>query len=117
MHLPIVGRRKHRQAVAWLTMGAALAVAGCGGDGKVARSPVHGSVNVDGKPAFGVMVMFCPVDASPEVQKLRPTGFTDAEGKFQLISISANDGAPPGHYKVIMQWPSGPKNAMGGLAG
>jgi len=118
MHPATVCRRKQRRVTTGLAMAAALGLAGCaGGDGKPARAPVHGSVNVDGKPAAGVMVIFCPTDGPPEIQKLRPTGFTDAEGKFQLISVNPNDGAPPAHYKVLVQWPSGPKNAMGGLAG
>jgi hypothetical protein len=117
MHLEKSLRRVDSRVWVSAALATALMIAGCGGDGKVARSPVHGSVNVDGKPTSGVMVIFCPTDGPPEVQKLRPTGFTDAEGKFQLISIDPTDGAPPGHYKVLIQWPGGPKNAMGGLAG
>jgi hypothetical protein len=94
-----------------------LLMAGCGGDGKVARSPVHGSVNIDGKPAAGVMLIFCPTDGSPAVQKLRPYGVTDAEGKFQLISINPNDGAPAAHYKVLIQWPSGASSPETGVRG
>jgi hypothetical protein len=103
----------------WLAMAAALAVAGCGGDGKIARYPVHGTVTIDGKPTAGVMLIFCPTDGSPEVQKLRPSGFTEADGTFQLISITPNDGAPAAHYKVLIQWPSGSStpNAAGRVGG
>jgi len=57
------------------------------------------------------------VSRRPKTIDVFYSGFTDAEGKFQLISINPNDGAPPAHYKVLIQWPGGPKNAMGGLAG
>lgn len=81
-----------------------LLLGGCG-DGKVKRYPVHGSVNIDGRPAEGVMVIFCPINGSEEVQKLRPAGLTGPDGKFELISITRADGAPVGDYKVLMQWP------------
>jgi hypothetical protein len=87
-----------------------LSMSGCGGDGKVARYPVNGSVNIDGKPTAGVNVIFCPTDGPPEIQRLRPSGFTGADGKFQLITITPNDGAPAAHYKVLIQWPSKPGN-------
>ncbi len=82
---------------------ALLGLVGCG-DGKISRYPINGSVNVDGKPAAGVMVIFCPVGGSPELQKMRPFGITDADGKFQLTLIEKADGAPAGQYKVLMQW-------------
>ena len=80
-----------------------VACAGCG-DGKLARYPVHGIVNIDGKPAEGVMVIFCPVGGSDEVQKVRPTGVTGKDGKFELTTLTNNDGAPAGDYKIIAQW-------------
>ncbi len=80
-----------------------VAMAGCG-DGKIARYPVHGSVNVDGQPAEGVMLIFCPVAGSEELQKTRPTGATGPDGKFELTTLGDNDGAPAGEYKVIAQW-------------
>ncbi len=84
-----------------------VALAGCG-DGKIARYKVSGTVNVDGKPAEGALVVFCPVDAGPELKDLRPAGKTDAQGAFQLITIDPRDGAPAGKYKVIVKWPAPP---------
>ncbi|MFL6543755.1 MAG: hypothetical protein ACJ8LM_01050 [Candidatus Udaeobacter sp.] len=88
-----------------------VAASGCGEKGF--GSQVNGSVNVDGKPAAGVMVMFCPVGGSEEVQKLRPQAFTGPEGKFQLMSRRRGDGAPPGEYKVLLQWPAIEKGVVG----
>src|SRR5689334_14607332 len=79
-------------------------ISGCS-DGKIGRNPIHGSVNVDGKPTGGVMVIFCPTGGSDELKKMRPFGFTATDGKFELTSIDKGDGAPAGQYKVLMQWP------------
>jgi hypothetical protein len=119
MHLATVCRRNQRQVMTGFAMAAALTLAGCGGDGKIARYPVQGGVNIDGKPTAGVMVIFCPTDGPPDVQKLRPTGITGADGKFQLISVTPNDGAPAAHYKVLIQWPAGTgkPDAAGNVAG
>jgi hypothetical protein len=82
-----------------------LIIAGCG-DGKIARYPVQGSVTVDGKPADGAIVIFCPIGGGPELEKLRPMGTADQAGAFKLMSITPNDGAPAGPYKVIVKWPA-----------
>lgn len=82
-----------------------LASTGCGKKG-LGIYPVSGVVKVDGNPTPGVMVIFCPVDAADAVKKLRPYAFTDAEGKFQLTTNEKGDGAPAGHYKVLLQWVS-----------
>jgi hypothetical protein len=113
MHLDTSLRSGYSRVLAWAGIASLLAIAGCGGDAKLARYPVNGSVNIDGKPAAGAMVIFCPTDGSPEVQKLRPSGFTGPDGKFQLISITPNDGAPAAHYKVLIQWPGGTPSASG----
>jgi hypothetical protein len=84
-----------------------LALAGCG-DGKIKRFPVKGSVTVDGQPADGAMVVFCPVNPSPEVEALRPSAKADASGAFALMTFDAGDGAPAGEYKVLVKWPAKP---------
>jgi hypothetical protein len=82
-----------------------MAIVGCGEKG-IPCNVVHGSVNVDGKPAEGAMVIFCPVGGSEQVQKTRPFGFTESDGKFELLTVKKGDGAPAGDYKVIIQWPA-----------
>jgi hypothetical protein len=81
----------------------ALLIAGCG-EGEIARYPVRGSVLIDGKPAEGVMVIFCPVGGSEELQRHRPFGFTGADGTFELTTLNKADGSPSGDYKVLAQW-------------
>src|SRR4051812_46804221 len=92
------------QALSFALLIALIAVSGCGDTG-IKRIPVHGSVNVDGQPADGVRVIFCPVGGSEEMQKkYRPSGVTGPDGKFTLMTITKDDGAPAGEYKVIAQW-------------
>lgn len=86
------------------------AMCGCG-DGGVARYPVSGAVHVDGQPAAGAIVVFCPVETSPEADRLRPAGRADATGVFRLTTIEPDDGAPAGAYKVLVQWPEGAEAA------
>jgi hypothetical protein len=97
-----------RQSVIYSAIAGLVAITGCG-DGKIARYPVKGSVKVDGQPAEGAIVIFCPVDAGPEWKDLRPSGKTDAAGEFQLLTFESNDGAPAGQYKVIINWPAPPQ--------
>jgi hypothetical protein len=79
-------------------------------DGKLKVYPVHGTVNVDGKPAAGAMVIFCPLDDSNQkLQRERPFGTTGADGKFTLTTFVKDDGAPVGEYKVLVQWAAPPK--------
>ena len=107
----VVGHLKSavRRAPLGFALAALLGLPGCGDDGKIGRYPVNGSVSVDGKAAAGAVTFFCPVGGPPELQKLRPMGVTDTDGKFQLTSFEKGDGAPAGQYKVIIMWPkSGP---------
>jgi hypothetical protein len=91
-------------SIAFLSAAFAL-LAGCG-DGKVTRFPVTGSVLIDGTPADGAMVIFCPTQGSEEVMKLRPFGYTGPDGKFELTTVDKADGSPAGDYKVLIQWPA-----------
>ncbi len=105
MRLVVQNLSMAQRAIIVLGLVGILATAGCGDKG-LGICLVNGSVNVDGRAAAGVMVIFCPVGGSPEVQKLRPFGITEIDGKFQLTSDQKGDGAPAGQYKVLMQWPA-----------
>jgi hypothetical protein len=82
-----------------------LSSSGCG-DGRFKRYPVTGSVLVDGQPAEGAFVYFCPVSGTDEVMAKRPFGRTDSQGQYELTTFEGNDGAPAGQYRVVIQWPS-----------
>jgi hypothetical protein len=83
----------------------AVALAGCGND-RLALYDVTGKVLVDGQPAEGAIVIFCPVDASEQLANLRPAGKASAVGDFELTTYDPADGAPAGQYKVLVKWPS-----------
>jgi hypothetical protein len=84
---------------------AVLAVIGCG-DGRLPRSPVSGSVRVDGKPAAGAVVVLHPVAGSVAsgAERIRPTGTCDRDGKFVLGTWELADGVPAGRWKATVQW-------------
>jgi hypothetical protein len=68
------------------------------------RVPVHrvtGQVTFKGKPLPGAVVSFHPVDDAKYGNDVpRPQGRTNEEGKFQLMTYAADDGAPAGSYVV-----------------
>jgi len=77
----------------------ALLSAGCGGSGEVEGVvPVSGAVTFQGAPVQGANVAFSPDGAEGRAA----AGTTDAQGKYQLTTLNANDGAKPGNYKVMI---------------
>ena len=92
-----------RRHASWPLVAAAiaLAVSGCGGDGKVS---VNGVVTLDGQPIEGAIVTFIPV-AKDQGQIAH--GTTDKEGAFQLTTTKPNDGAFPGEYKGTVVYAEG----------
>ena len=81
----------------WLLAGGMVVGLGCG-DGRPERVPVKGTVWVDGKPLAGDFtgsIRLLPVAGG------RPAvGMVDANGTFVLGNYDANDGCPPGEYRV-----------------
>jgi hypothetical protein len=90
----------------WIT-GAALilmAVAGCGGGGTY---PVQGKVTYkDGTPVTAGTVVFEP--ASGDL-KASARGDIKPDGTFRLGTYSDSDGAPDGHYHVLVVPPAPPE--------
>jgi len=76
------------------------------GDGRVSVYPVRGRVMVGGKPAEHALVIFHPVDATGELEQIKPEGRTDAEGYFRLRTYGMADGAPAAEYRVAITWPA-----------
>lgn len=89
-------------------------IAGGCGDGRMETFPVTGTVVVDGKPAEGAMVIFCPTTGSEELMRMRPFAYTGPDGKFQPTTFDKGDGLPAGDYKVLIRWSAtGGEGAMG----
>lgn len=67
--------------------------------------PAEGIVKFEGVPLAGAQITLIPVD--PEIpDSVRPNGFTQADGSFQLRTYSEGDGAPALKYKVLaMRFP------------
>jgi hypothetical protein len=86
-----------------------LLFAGCRGD-RIKTVPVSGEIYVDGKPAENASIFLIPRAGLPDGAP-RPFGQTDSEGKFILSTYKEKDGAPPGEYVAIFQWP----DTSGGL--
>jgi hypothetical protein len=80
------------------------AICGCA-DAPSARAlcSVSGQVLISGQPAANASIAFHP-DADSVARNALPVAKTDAGGKFQLTTWSANDGAPPGDYDVTVVW-------------
>lgn len=75
-----------------LFCGGLVFLMGCG----PSKSPVTGSVTLDGKPLPGATVVFTSEDGSKVA-----TGFSDDDGKFKL-SYQNGPGIPHGTYKVTV---------------
>lgn len=83
---------------------ATVSLVGCHYTREPAVFPVAGQVVVNGKPAGGATVNFHPQATDGEVAEARPTGKTDADGRFRLTTREVNDGAPASNYKVTINW-------------
>lgn len=81
---------------------ALLSTASCG-SGKIKLYPVRGKVLCDGKPTDGALITLRALDASQPIKEL-PTARVKADGTFSIGTYTAEDGAPPGEYKVSIFW-------------
>lgn len=90
-----------RLSAVMLLLGASLLV-GCGKSKQAWETayPTEGVIKLNGVPLDGAQVTLFPEDSSiPDT--VRPRGFTDASGYFQLSTYADGDGAPEGKYKVV----------------
>jgi hypothetical protein len=81
----------------------ALALAGCGSNGRLPTYPVSGELTINGAPAKGCVVTFVPADPALSGVVL-PTGKVTDSGKFELTTYETGDGAPAGDYGVTLLW-------------
>lgn len=85
---------------------------GCGGPDEFRHSvyPAGGVVTKAGTPVANATVIFHPVDPKTiqlptgrkGIEIAKPTTTTDKDGKFDLSTYLAKDGAPAGEYKVTI---------------
>lgn len=73
----------------------ALLTASCSGS----EATVRGQVLYQGRPVEGAVVTFHPKSGDPLAH--RPSGLTDADGRFTLMT-GTSPGAPPGEYVVTV---------------
>jgi hypothetical protein len=94
-----------------LVIGTACALiwcAGCGGGTPSDREPtvrVSGTVTYNGQPVADASVALMPDNAPGSLpgQGKGAFGRTDSDGRFQLMTYEASDGAIPGSYKVTVR--------------
>lgn len=69
-------------------------LAGCSSGNGPTLAPVSGAVRFKGQPMKDIAVVFY------SGQGMMASGLTNAEGKFQLSTLSPGDGAPVGEQRV-----------------
>jgi hypothetical protein len=81
---------------------ATVAILGCGGDesGLDRRYPVSGTVTYKGQPVAKATVVFEP-SKPPLPQGRVANGFVE-DGDYTMTTATADDGALPGEYKVVI---------------
>jgi len=90
-----------------LTVPAILVLQGCGGEEWHADTyPAHGRITINGEaPEGAVIELHSSGGEQPDVRNSRPWGIVQADGTFTLSTYETGDGAPLGHYAVLIRWP------------
>lgn len=79
-------------------------ILGAGCSSGSAYYPAGGVVKLsDGTPCDGALIVFHPIDAGKENDP-KPVAECDAQGSFQLTTMSPQDGAAAGEYGVTVVW-------------
>jgi hypothetical protein len=61
---------------------------------------------VDGLPAKGIVLQLRPTESTLLAQEgIFPGAVTGPDGKFEVMTYEAGDGAPQGEYAIILFWP------------
>jgi hypothetical protein len=68
--------------------------------------PVSGQLFVQSQPAGGAMVVLHPLGelASEDWTLGYPRATVAADGSFRMTTYRADDGAPEGQYRVLVNW-------------
>jgi len=84
----------------------ALWLCGCVDHSSAGSAPktvqVAGVVKYHGEPVEGATITFNPPTKPGDVKLRAAFGVTDGQGRFQLTTVSSNDGAIPGDYLVTV---------------
>lgn len=80
-------------------------ICGCGKNDDLDLVPVAGKVILPAGPLAGIGVSFRPDTTKGNSTPHIPSGTTDTEGKYELIT-GGRKGAPPGWYKVVLAPPT-----------
>lgn len=92
----------------WAAAAILLLGGGCSGEPDyptIPTFPAGGSVIVNGVPAEGAIVRLYPLAKQEGVDyPLMPSGKADAKGEYRLTTYEGEDGAPPGRYRVTLEW-------------
>jgi len=80
-----------------VTLGLAI-LGGSAGCGRTNLVKVNGVVTLDGKPLSMATITFNPIGGAGR----SASGLSDEDGNFQLTTLSTDDGAAPGEYKVTV---------------
>lgn len=84
-------------AAAWAAVLGLLAAGGCG----QSTATVSGRVTLDGKPVGPGAVIFIPAENGPPRQSAM--GQFGPDGRYELTTFEAGDGALVGEYRVLVQ--------------
>jgi hypothetical protein len=81
-------------AITWVTVG--IVLTGCSSSSRPPTYPVTGTITLQGKAVAGAFITFVPTGDEGEAA----SAITDSEGKYELTTWEAGDGARPGEYRV-----------------
>lgn len=86
-----------RHLICLLLLAGSLAWMGCAPAGLEGTIAASGTVTHNGQAVEGATVVF-----SPEGEGRAASGLTDASGRFQLQTLTPEDGVMPGKYQVAI---------------
>jgi hypothetical protein len=101
---------KVRSLYALPLIASALVGTGCQREGLY---PVYGKVLYKGQPAAGATVYLHRDGGDGTSGDVVPMGMVASDGRFRIRS-GDDDGAPPGMYKVLIEWLDQPTASRGG---
>lgn len=120
--LKILERPRGRRMVPIVSVLACLAGLGCGAEGEDRPElvAVEGTIEINGEPPEGAMLVFHPADGEAfDARGSRPRATVSEDGSFSVTTYRDGDGIPVGEYDVAILWfdnpdSSSPHDKLGG---